>query len=126
MTPSWIICLDARFGCYQCSQVHRSRDVSHSLVSNSGLVCAECGLIDTVLRETREEPFERPLPNVVDVSSPLLLQHRVAVHSQNVIDAADSQTSKLVDDFSSPLLLKGCVAVNSQDVVDAANSHTRS
>ena len=45
---------DTRFGCFQCP-----------LVSNPRLTCAECGLRHPVLRETLEEPFERPVPNLV-------------------------------------------------------------
>ena len=42
----------------------------------------------TALRETPEESFERPLPNlVVDFCSPLFLQDCVAMNSQDVVDA---------------------------------------
>ena len=41
------------------------RDVSRSLVADSGLACAECGLRHAVLRETGEKPFKRPLSNLV-------------------------------------------------------------
>ena len=78
---------------YECSQVCRSSDVSRSLVPDSGLACTECGLYHAVLREASEEPHRRSLSyTVVNFSGSLLLQDRVAVHSQNVIDAADSQT----------------------------------
>ena len=60
-------------------------------VPESGLACTECRLRHTVIRETWEEPFERPLPNpVVDFCSPLFLKNCVAVYSQDVVDAADS------------------------------------
>ena len=65
-----------------------SRDVSRSLVTDSGLACAECGSRHTVFRGTREEPFERPLPNlVVDFCSPLFLKDCVAM-----VDAANFQS----------------------------------
>ena len=51
--------LDARFGCDESSQVCRGNDVSRSLEPNSGLACTEGCLCRAVLRETREEPFER-------------------------------------------------------------------
>ena len=55
---------------------------------------AECCLRQTVLREAREETLERTLPNLVeDFCSPFLRQDRVAVHWQDVVDAANSQTS---------------------------------
>ena len=56
--------LDARFGCDESSQVCRSSDVSRSLEPNSRLASTEGCLCHTV-RETREEPFERPLPNLI-------------------------------------------------------------
>ena len=53
---------------------------------------AEGRLCRDVLCETREEPFERPLPDlVVDVCSPLFLQC-VAVNPEDVVATADSQT----------------------------------
>ena len=74
------------------SQVCRSSDVSRSFVPNSGLASTECRLRHTVLRETWEESFERPLPNlVVDFRSPLFLQDCVAGNPQDVVDAADSE-----------------------------------
>ena len=73
--------------------MRRSRDVSRSFVPDSGLLCAECRLRHTVLRETWEEQFERPVPNfVVDFCSPLFLKDCVAVYSQDVVDAANSHT----------------------------------
>ena len=61
-------CMDARLGCNESSEVSRSGDVSR----------AECRI---------------PLPNlVVDFCSPLFLKGCVAVNSQDVADAADSQT----------------------------------
>ena len=79
------------------------------------LGCAACGLYHAVFRETREEPLipprhilckareealERALPSLVaDFSSPSLLQDRVAVHSQDVVDAADSQTFQWENKF---------------------------
>ena len=66
---------DARFGCDESSQVCKSSDVSLSLEPNSGPASTECRLYRAVLRETREEPFERPLHNlVVDFCSPLFLK----------------------------------------------------
>ena len=68
-------------------------DVSRSFEPNSGLACAEGRLCHAVLCETREEPFERPLSDlVVDLCSPLFLQDCVAVKPQDVVDTADSQT----------------------------------
>ena len=58
-------CLDARPGCCESSQVCGSSDVSHSFVPDSGLASTERRLRHTVLRETWEEPFKRPLPNLV-------------------------------------------------------------
>ena len=85
-------CLDARFGCYECSQVRRSRDVSRCFVPDSRLACAECGLRHAVFC-ARELPFEGPLSNlVVDFCSSLFLKDCAAVYSQDVVDAADSQT----------------------------------
>ena len=66
----------------------RSSDVSRSLEPNSGLACTEGCLCHAVLRETREEPFERPLPDL----STVFLQDCVAVNPQDVVDTADSQT----------------------------------
>ena len=69
--------------------MRRSRDVSRSLVSNSRLACAR----HTVFRENREEPFDRPLSNlVVDFCSSFLLQDRVAVHTENVVHTTDAKT----------------------------------
>ena len=46
-----------------------------------------------VLCEDWEEPFDRPLPDiVVDLCSPLFLKVCLARNSQGVFDAADSQT----------------------------------
>ena len=84
--------LDARFGCNGCSQVCRSRDVSRSFVPDSGLASAEGRLCHAVLCETREEPFERPLPDlVVDLCSTLFLKDFVAVNPQDVVGTADAQ-----------------------------------
>ena len=59
---------------------------------DSGLACAEGRLRHAVLCEAREEPFERPLPDlVVDRCSTLFLQDCVAVNPQ--VDTANSQTS---------------------------------
>ena len=78
----------------------QSRDVSRSFVSNSGLACAECGLHQAVLREYREERLKRSPSNlVVDFSSSLLLQDRVAVHSEDVVDAADPETFTKENNF---------------------------
>ena len=58
---------------------------------NSGLDCAEGRLCRAVLCETREEPFQRPLPDLVaDPCGPLFLQDCVAVNPQDVVDTADS------------------------------------
>ena len=85
-------CLDAWLGCYESSQVCRSSDVPRSFVPDSGLASTECRLRHTVLRKTLEGPFKRPLPSlVVDFCSPLFLKDCVAVNSQEVVDAADSQ-----------------------------------
>ena len=71
----------------------RSSDVSRSFVPDSRLASTERRLRHTVLRETCEEPFKRPLPNLdVDFCSPLFLKDCVAVNSQDVAHAADSQT----------------------------------
>ena len=59
-------CLDARLACHEGSQVCKSRCVSRCFVPDSGLTCTECRL--RVLRETWEEPFERP-PNLVITSA---------------------------------------------------------
>ena len=70
-------------------QEHVLRSFEH----NSRLACAEGRLRHAVLCETREEPFERPLPDlVVDRCSPLFLQDCVAVNPQDVVDTADAQT----------------------------------
>ena len=85
-------CLNARFGCDESSQVWRRCDVSRSFESDSGLASTERCLYHAVLRETREEPFERPVPNlVIDFCSPLFRKECVAVNSQDVVRAADSQ-----------------------------------
>ena len=48
-----------------------------------------------VLCETGEEPFERPLPDlVVDLCSTLFLQDCVAVNPQDVVGTADSPDSR--------------------------------
>ena len=54
---------------------------------------AECSLLRTVLRESREEPLKGHLSNlVVDFSSPFLLQDCVAVHPEGVVDTAHAKT----------------------------------
>ena len=59
-------------------------DVSRSFETNSGLACAEGRLSHAVLCEAREEPFERPLPDlVVDLCSPPFLQDCVAVNADS-------------------------------------------
>ena len=79
--------LDARF------EVCRSSDVPRSFEPNSRLACAEGCLCHAVLCETREEPFKRPLPDlVVDFCSPLFLQDCVAVNPPDVVGTANSQT----------------------------------
>ena len=88
--PSCVLdhCLNARFGCDESSQVCWTCDVLRSLEPDSGLACAECRLRHTVLRETREEPFERPLPKlVINFCSPLFLKDCVTVNSQDVVNA---------------------------------------
>ena len=50
--------LDARFGCYECSKVCWSWNVTRSFVSCSGLACAECGLLRAFVRESWREPFK--------------------------------------------------------------------
>ena len=86
-------CLDARFGCGESSQMSRCSVVWRSFEPNSGLASAEGRLCHAVLCETREEPVERPLPDlVIDLCSPLFLQDCVAVNQQNVVGAAASQT----------------------------------
>ena len=84
--------LDARFGCDESSQVCRSSDVSRFFEPSSRLTCTEGCLCHAVLCETWEEPFERPLPDlVVDLCSTLFLQDCVAVNPQDVVDTADFQ-----------------------------------
>ena len=71
----------------------RSCDVSRSLEPDSRLARAEGCLRRAVLRETREEPFKKPLPDlVVDLGSPLFLQDFVTMNSQDVDDTTDPQT----------------------------------
>ena len=71
----------------------RSSDVSRSFETNSGLACAEGRLRHAVLCEAWEEPFERPLPDlVVDLCSTLFLQDCGAVNPQGAVDTANSQT----------------------------------
>ena len=89
MTPSCVIAWMRGLAAMSL-RVCQSRDVSRSFVPNSGLACTECRLRHTVLRETRKKPFERPLPNLI--CSPLFLKDCVAVNSQDVVDAANSQT----------------------------------
>ena len=85
--------LDARFGCDESSHVCKSSDVPRSFEPDSRLACAEGCLCRAVLRETTEEPFERPLPDlVIDPCHTLFLQDCVAVNPQDVVDTADSQT----------------------------------
>ena len=56
-------------------------------------------------RESWEEPLERSPSNlVVDFSSSFLLQDRVAVHSQNVVDATDTKTFASEGNFCLRLL----------------------
>ena len=57
----------------------RSSGVSRSLEPNPGLACIEGCVRHAVLRETREEPFERPLPDLI-------------VNPQDVVVTADAQT----------------------------------
>ena len=88
-TASWIVAWMRGFAAVRAPKCAESRDVSRSFVPHPGLACTECRLRHTVW----EEALERPLPNLVeDFSSPFLMQDRVAVHSQDVVDAADSQT----------------------------------
>ena len=60
-------------------KVCRSSDAPRSLEPNSGLPCTEGCLCHAVLREAREEPLERPLPDlIVDRCSTVFLQDCVA------------------------------------------------
>ena len=85
--------LDARFGCDESSQVCRNSDVPRPFEPNSGLASAEGRLRHPVLCEAREEPIERPLPDlVIDCCSTLFLQDCASVNPQDVVDTANSQT----------------------------------
>ena len=80
-------------GCDESFQEGRSSDVPCSFEPNSGLAGAESCLCHAVLRETWEEPFERPLPNlIVDGCRPLFLHGCVAVNPQDMVDTTDAQT----------------------------------
>ena len=82
----------ARFFVIQGFEVGGSGCVSRSLVSNSGLACSECGLYHAVFSEKWEEPPKRSLSNlVVDSSGSFVLQDRVPVFCEDVVDAADSE-----------------------------------
>ena len=71
----------------------RSSDVSRSFEPDSGLAITELCLRHAVLGEAREEPFERPQPDlVVDRRCTLFLQDCVAVNPQEVVHTADLQT----------------------------------
>ena len=71
-----------------------------NLVSNPRLACTQCRLLRTVLRESREEPFQGALPNLIlHFSSAFLLQDRVPVQQKNVIDAADAKTFTQESEF---------------------------
>ena len=62
-------------------------------------------LCHAVFCETWEQPFERLLSDlVVDLCSPLFLQDCVAVNTQDVVDAADTQT------LSGEGELRSCIA----------------
>ena len=85
----------------------RSSDVSRTFEPNSGLACAEGRLRHVVLRETREEPPERPLPDlVVDRCNTVFLQDCVAVNPQDVVDTANSQTLPKEGEFCLRILAK--------------------
>ena len=74
--------------------------MSRSFVPDSRLACIDSCLCHAVLRESQEDPLKESLPHLVeDFSSPLFLQDRVAVYSQDVVDAADSQTFSLESIF---------------------------
>ena len=82
-----------RFGSDERSQLCRSSDVPRSFEPNFVLACTEGCFRHAVFRETREEPFERPLPNlIIDRCSTVFLQDCVAVNPQDVVDTANSQT----------------------------------
>ena len=64
-----------------------------SFEPSSRLACAEGRLRHVALCEAPEEPFERPLPDlVIDNCGTLFLQDCVAVNPQDVVGTANSQT----------------------------------
>ena len=82
--------LGARCDCREGTQVCWSRDVSRSLVPDSGLACAECVLYHAVFRATREGPLKRSQSNlIVDFSGSLLLQD--GGHAEDVVDTTDAK-----------------------------------
>ena len=66
----------------------------------AGAAMSRAFLYHAVLRKTREEPLERSLSHLVkNFCGSLFLQDRVAVHSQNVIDATDAKTFTKESEF---------------------------
>ena len=73
----------------KCARAAMSRALLYPIPDS----CTERRLRHTVLHETREEPFERPLSNlIVYLCSSLFLKDCVAVYSQDVVDAVNSHT----------------------------------
>ena len=114
---------DARPGSYECSQVCRSRNASRFLVSNSRLVCVECGLYHAVFHETRKEHLKRSLSKLVKkFSGSLLLQVSVAIHTEDVVGADDAKALVEESKFClwvltqlDPVLLRSWFVMNYRD-----------
>ena len=106
--------------------VCRSSDVPRPLEPKSGLACTEGCLCCAVLCETREEPFERPLPDfVMDRCRTLFLQDRVAVNPQDMGDTADSQTLSEEGELCLRILAKLDAFVHGSDDIRLAQELVR-
>ena len=69
-----------------------SRNVPCPFFSNPGLACTPRCLLQTVLRESREEPLKRSLSNLIeDFGSSSFFQNCMTVHSEDVADFADTK-----------------------------------
>ena len=93
--PETVCCQDSSAACaafWRWMSRWPQRDTSPGAAQGEGLPRLRHGS-HAVLRETREETFEGPLPNlIVNSRCTLFLQDCVAVNPQDVVDTADAQT----------------------------------
>ena len=127
-TASWIIAWMrglAAVSAPKCARAAMSRALLYPIPDWPALSVA-CVMRHTVHRETQEEPFERPLPDlIVDRCRPLFLQDFVAVNPQDVVDTADSQTLSEEGEFCLQILATLDALVHCADDVCFAHELVR-